>query len=82
MQLSSSAGGGAERRVTYMERFFGIGPLNPDTGKPSSRLIYPLSRFGVMWIGVTALLLGYTGRGQSQRHTRTGDTHTHRRHRD
>ena len=30
------------------------------TGQPASKLIYPLSHFGVAWILTTALLLAYT----------------------
>ena len=30
------------------------------TGQPASKLVYPLSHFGVAWILTTALLLAYT----------------------
>jgi hypothetical protein len=40
---------------------FGIGPENTETGAPGSRLIYPLSKFGLAWIVLTSLFLMYTG---------------------
>ena len=44
----------------WKQTLFGIGPESIQSGKPKSRLIYPLSIFGIGWIAVTALLLLYT----------------------
>jgi hypothetical protein len=45
----------------FIKRVFGIGPEHPDLqGMPPSRLIYPLSPFGISWVVITAVLLLYT----------------------
>ena len=49
---------GATSRDTIVKRIFGIGPEHGDM--PASKLIYPLSPFGVAWLAVTAILLVYT----------------------
>jgi hypothetical protein len=41
-----------------LQQFFGCGPETHD--EPASRLIHPLSTFGILWIGITALFLAYT----------------------
>ena len=46
------------KKVTLVKRIFGIGPEHGDM--PASKLIYPLSPFGVAWLAVTAILLVYT----------------------
>jgi len=38
----------------------GLRTVAAESGKPKSRLIYPLSPFGIGWISVTAMFLGYT----------------------
>ena len=43
---------------TLRKRIFGIGPSNHSM--PTSRLVYPLSPFGVSWLVLTAILLAYT----------------------
>jgi CRP-like cAMP-binding protein len=43
-----------------MQFVFGIGPEHPASGQPQSRLIYPMSWFGVAWIFLTAIFLIYT----------------------
>jgi hypothetical protein len=47
--------------VSWKARWFGIGPGDPDNDIPRSRLIYPFSRFGGMWIIITSVFLVYTG---------------------
>ena len=44
----------------HLKLIFGIGPADEMAGVPASRLIYPLSSFGLMWIFLTAGFLGYT----------------------
>ncbi len=39
---------------------FGIGPELEASGRPSSKLIHPLSPFGLTWIAITAIFLAYT----------------------
>ena len=46
---------------SWKARWFGIGPGDPDNDLPRSRLIYPFSRFGGMWIIITSVFLVYTG---------------------
>ena len=41
-----------------LQWFFGCGPESQD--KPESKLIHPLSPFGMFWIGITAVFLAYT----------------------
>ena len=40
------------------KRIFGIGPESADL--PASRMIHPLLSFGMCWVAITALFLGYT----------------------
>ena len=43
-----------------MQFIFGIGLEHAASGQPQSRLIYPMSWFGVVWISWTAIFLIYT----------------------
>jgi len=52
--------GGSQSERGVLDRVFGIGPPDHESAKPQSRLIYPLSPFGIAWISVTALFLLYT----------------------
>ena len=45
---------------SLMKKVFGIGPEDKESGQPKSALILPLSNFGVNWIFLTSLFLGYT----------------------
>ena len=45
----------------FKQFVFGIGPGDPALDLPRSRLIYPLSKFGVFWLSITAIFLIYTG---------------------
>jgi hypothetical protein len=48
----------ADAERSWSKRIFGIGP---DTDmSPASRLIHPLSPFGLSWLGATGLMLAYT----------------------
>ena len=38
---------------------FGIGPEDPRLGTPKSRLIFPLSRFGLFWVFLNVIFLAY-----------------------
>ena len=45
---------------SFMKKVFGIGPEDKESGQPKSSLILPLSNFGVNWIFLTSIFLGYT----------------------
>ena len=45
--------------VGPLKLIFGIGPEDDVTGMPSSSLIYPLSWFGLAWIGLNVVFLAY-----------------------
>jgi len=48
------------KRNTALQLVCGIGAEDVLTGKPSSRLIYPLSNFAIAWVATTAFFLLYT----------------------
>ena len=56
----SKSAPGQEVALTWANLIFGIGPERRATGKPKSRLIYPLSPFGIGWVSLTAIFLAYT----------------------
>jgi hypothetical protein len=43
-----------------LKRIFGIGPEDKESGQPASKLILPLSLFGMWWMGCTSMCLAYT----------------------
>ena len=45
---------------TWMQFIFGIGPEDNTRAMPASRLIHPLSNFGIAWVFTTAFFLVYT----------------------
>ena len=47
-------------RVRALKLLCGIGAEDVFTGKPYSRLIYPLSHFAIAWVATTAFFLLYT----------------------
>ncbi len=46
----------AAAQDSWLKKFFGIGPA--DLTMPASKLIYPLSPFGIFWLLTTAVFLG------------------------
>ena len=60
--ISSITGPEVERpplpHRSYLQWFFGCGPETQE--QPASRLLHPLSPFGICWIGMTAVFLAYT----------------------
>ena len=46
----------AAAQDSRLKKYFGIGPAN--ISMPASRLIYPLSPFGILWLLMTAFFLG------------------------
>ena len=48
----------ADAESSWSKRIFGIGPETDSL--PASRLIHPLSSFGLSWLGTTGLMLTYT----------------------
>ena len=51
---------GEASRQGWLACFFGIGPADENSARPQSRLVYPLSPFGITWIAITAVFLLYT----------------------
>jgi hypothetical protein len=45
---------------TWMQFIFGIGPEDNTRAMPASRLIHPLSNFGIVWVFTTVFFLVYT----------------------
>ena len=60
LATSSEARVNQEEPRTWMQYVFGIGEEHVETAQPKSRLIYPLSVFGISWIAMTAVFLAYT----------------------
>ena len=61
--ISPSPSTAKERRkhtTTWFQWGFGIGKELEASGRPSSKLIHPLSPFGLTWIAITAIFLAYT----------------------
>lgn len=46
----------AAAQDSKLKKYFGIGP--PNMSMPASRLIYPLSPFGIVWLLMAASFLG------------------------
>ena len=48
------------KQTAWLQIWLGIGEEHVQSNSPRSRLIYPLSLFGIIWIVLTATFLGYT----------------------
>ena len=57
----SGSGNARTKRIdTWMDRIFGMGPEDLETGKIASRMISPVSPFCIGWTIFTAIFLAYT----------------------
>ena len=57
-EIANEAPKTKKKSASWVKKIFGLGPEHADM--PSCRLIYPLSPFGVAWLGTTAFFLVYT----------------------
>jgi hypothetical protein len=49
-----------QSKLPWLQLIFGIGEELEASMHPGSKLIHPLSAFGITWIAITAMFLGYT----------------------